>query len=177
MWQMVGRGLRVNPGIEDCLILDHADDTLRLGFVTDIQDETLCTGKKRERATPKANEAFPKECPSCAYLKPPKTRCCPACGYVAEPPQSKIKEAEGELVEITPRSSATDYKTQQAWFSQVAKLGDERGYAPGWAANTFRAKFGVWPNHLDTTQRAAPTSEVRKFVTYQLLRFARGRAA
>jgi DNA repair protein RadD len=33
--QMIGRGLRVNDGMNDCVILDHADNTLRLGFVTD----------------------------------------------------------------------------------------------------------------------------------------------
>jgi superfamily II DNA or RNA helicase len=35
--QMIGRGLRTADGKDDCLILDHSDNHIRLGFVTDIQ--------------------------------------------------------------------------------------------------------------------------------------------
>jgi superfamily II DNA or RNA helicase len=34
--QIIGRGLRTAAGKKDCLILDHSDTTLNLGFVTDI---------------------------------------------------------------------------------------------------------------------------------------------
>ena len=39
--QKIGRGLRVNEGTEDCLILDHAGNSIRLGLVTDIGRTTL----------------------------------------------------------------------------------------------------------------------------------------
>ena len=38
--QIIGRGLRTAKGKDHCLILDHSDNHLRLGFVTDI-DEIL----------------------------------------------------------------------------------------------------------------------------------------
>lgn len=81
--QMVGRGLRVNPGIPDCIILDHADNTLRMGFVTDLRRDAMCTAKKGERTKAERQVALPKECPSCSYLKPPKMHECPACGFKA----------------------------------------------------------------------------------------------
>ncbi len=48
--QMIGRGLRTAEGKEDCLILDHSDTHLRLGFVTDIHHETLDDGRPRAKA-------------------------------------------------------------------------------------------------------------------------------
>ena len=46
--QIIGRGLRTAEGKSDCLILDHSDTTLRLGFVTDIHHETLDDGQHRK---------------------------------------------------------------------------------------------------------------------------------
>ena len=42
--QMIGRGLRTADGKADCLILDHSDNHLRLGFVTDIHHDKLDDG-------------------------------------------------------------------------------------------------------------------------------------
>src|SRR3954454_16177367 len=47
--QIIGRGLRTADGKDDCLILDHSDSTLRLGFVTDIHHEKLDDGRHRSR--------------------------------------------------------------------------------------------------------------------------------
>jgi DNA repair protein RadD len=48
--QIIGRGLRPAKGKEDCLILDHSDTHLRLGFVTDIHHEVLDDGRPRANA-------------------------------------------------------------------------------------------------------------------------------
>ncbi len=45
--QIIGRGLRTADGKDHCLILDHSDTTLRLGFVTDIHHTTLDDGAKK----------------------------------------------------------------------------------------------------------------------------------
>ena len=47
--QIIGRGLRTAEGKTDCLVLDHSDTTLRLGFVTDIHHETLDDGSSAQR--------------------------------------------------------------------------------------------------------------------------------
>ena len=44
--QIIGRGLRTAPWKDKCLILDHSDTTLKLGFVDDINHETLHDGSK-----------------------------------------------------------------------------------------------------------------------------------
>jgi len=83
--QMVGRGLRMADGKTDCLILDHSDNHIRLGFVTDIHHDELDDGWERQKAIPKDREVLPKKCPKCAFLKPPKLLACPCCGFIPVP--------------------------------------------------------------------------------------------
>jgi DNA repair protein RadD len=76
--QMIGRGLRTADSKADCLILDHSDNHIRLGFVTDIHHDKLDDGKsERKIQTPQDKEALPKKCPKCTFLKPPKLRARP----------------------------------------------------------------------------------------------------
>ena len=66
--QIVGRGLRTADGKADCLILDHSDTTLRLGFVTDIHHERLDPG------TRKAGSARREQSPSRCRRSAPHAR-------------------------------------------------------------------------------------------------------
>jgi superfamily II DNA or RNA helicase len=103
--QMIGRGLRTADGKDDCLILDHSDTTLRLGFVTDIGTDKLHDGTANRQAVEK-KAPLPKECPSCSFLKPPKSRKCPACGFEAVA-KSEVQNEDGELREITRAKKVT----------------------------------------------------------------------
>ena len=95
--QCIGRGLRPRPGKEYCTILDHSDNHLRLGMVTDIYHDTLRTSKgdaerkekQEERATPK-----PFECPKCSALVPYKALQC-ECGWVSRRPNKVHRFATG----------------------------------------------------------------------------------
>jgi superfamily II DNA or RNA helicase len=55
--QIIGRGLRTADGKDDCLILDHSETHLRLGFVTDIHHESLDEGRGTVEARAKATPA------------------------------------------------------------------------------------------------------------------------
>lgn len=170
--QMVGRGLRVNAGIPDCIILDHADNTLRLGFVTDIHHAELCKAVKGERKAAERKVALPKECPSCTFLKPPRVHECPSCGFKPER-RSNLEEAAGELVEISRAKVKATKAEKQAWLSQLNQIAATRRYSRGWVANTFRKKFGVWPRGLNEYAVEPPTQEVRNFVLGHLIRYAK----
>ena len=61
--QKIGRGLRVNDGTEDLLILDHAGNSLRLGLVTDISQSDLDKTKPGEK---QKVEGQRKSCPKSA---------------------------------------------------------------------------------------------------------------
>jgi superfamily II DNA or RNA helicase len=175
--QMVGRGLRVNEGIPDCIILDHSDTTLRLGFVTDIHHTRLCTAKKGERSQIEPKAPKPKECPKCHFLKPAKVHECPACGFKPEK-LSKIEEQEGELVEITRAKLKQSREEQQRWYSQLQQIATNRGRQNGWIANTFKKRFGFWPpNGLDQFNAKPPSQDVINFVRHCDIAFAKRRQA
>ncbi|AHE55895.1 DEAD/DEAH box helicase [Sphingomonas sanxanigenens] len=170
--QMVGRGLRVNEGIPDCVILDHADNTLRMGFVTDLQHDKLCTAVKGERSKVERKEALPKECPSCKYLKAPKVRECPSCGFIPNI-RSDIEEEDGELIEVTRGKPKPTMADKQRWYAELNWISINRGYKSGWASNQYREKFGVWPNSLDKRAVAQPSPEVLSWVRSRAIRYAK----
>ena len=155
--QCIGRGLRTAPGKADCLILDHADNHARLGFVIDIHHEKLLSGKDRRPATRKEKgEPLPKECPSCGVLKAPKVRECPSCGFTPTR-QSEIESEEGELIEVSPKQRKATAEDKQAFYAQLLFVARERGRKSGWVANAYRDKFGVWPRGLrDISMPATP---------------------
>lgn len=144
--QMIGRGLRCKPDGSDCIILDHADNTLRLGFPTDIQHDELCTAKAGERAKPERKEALPKECSKCTYIKPPKVHECPSCGFKPER-QSRIEEGEGELVQLDRRKVPTRDDKQKFWSMALA-VDRHRNKGGRLAKALYKGKFGVWPKGL-----------------------------
>lgn len=174
--QMVGRGLRVNEGIPDCIILDHADNTLRLGFPTDIHHAELCKAVKGERKVQERKQALPKECPSCTFLKPPKIHECPSCGFKPER-RSDIEEQDGELVEITRARTKADKAEKQRWHAQLRGIAADRGYSRGWVANTYRKRFGVWPRGIDELRITRPEPDVLSYVKATLIRYAKRKAA
>lgn len=155
--QIVGRGLRTADGKDHCLILDHSDNHLRLGFVTDIDaaHDELTDGK--EKTTNKTDAIrLPKECPKCGYLKRPGLATCPACGFrcvahsTIEPTAGELKELERRKREINPVVFMAELRRWAAW----------KGYKPGWAANQYREKFGVWPR--GPAQYVEPALEVSR---------------
>jgi superfamily II DNA or RNA helicase len=129
--QMLGRGLRRAEGKDCCLILDHSDSTMRLGFVTDIHHDELDNGKTR--GTVKRDSIkLPKECPKCAYLRPASTPTCPNCGFTAKP-INKITNAEGELVELRrDKTRVLLVADRYQWHRMLTSIQQVRGYNPNW---------------------------------------------
>lgn len=172
--QCIGRGLRTAAGKDDCLILDHADNHARLGFVTDIHHDRLLTGKEKlESKRAEKPENLPRECPSCGTLK---TRGpCPSCGFKPER-QSEIEFEEGELVEVAPKQAKPTMADKQRWYSELLSIRNQRGRSAGWLAHAYRDKFGVWPRGLEE-RSATPSPEVLGFVKAKDIRFAKRREA
>lgn len=173
--QMVGRGLRVNEGMDDCIILDHADNTLRLGFVTDIHHPELCKAKKGERTEIERKAPLPKECPACTFLKPAKVHQCPACGFKPEA-RSEIEEQPGELVQVKRSKLNASKAEKQRWYSSLKHIARERQYSPGWVANSYRKRFGCWPRGLNESS-VHPSDDVRNFVKHLQIAYAKRRSA
>lgn len=165
--QMIGRGLRVNEGIPDCVILDHSDNTLRLGLVTDIHRSKLCTAKKGEKQTQERPTPLPKECPKCTFVKPPKTPECPACGFKPER-VSEVEEADGELVEI--KAKPVD---KQRFYAELLGYAHMRGKSQGWVEANFRDKFGHWAARKHGITPREPSPETLGWIKHKQIAWAK----
>ncbi len=178
--QIIGRGLRRATGKDHCLVLDHSDTTLRLGFVTDIHHHKLDDGKLADAAGKRdVVEAKPKECPSCHYVRAPKVPNCPACGFTP-PTVSRVETVEGELVEMGAqrKANAADWAEKVAFMRQLKAYANLHAKADGWVAHKYRAKFGVWPNdpRVRNAQPAAGVgAEVGAWIKAQNIRFVKSR--
>lgn len=83
-YQMVGRGFRLHPGKDDCLVLDFGGNVLRHGPVDQIKvREPDSTG----------GEAPAKECPQCHAVIAAGYATCPECGYEFPPPERQKHDA------------------------------------------------------------------------------------
>ena len=177
--QMIGRGLRTAHGKADCLVLDHSDTTMRLGFVTDIGTNKLHDGVANKQAVEK-KAPLPKECPKCAFLKPPKTRKCPACGFEGMP-VSDIDNQDGELQELTRgkklKPNVYTMVDKQRWYAQLVLHAELRGYKKGWSYWAYKDKFGVGPDStlLHVASREI-SPEVQSWITARNIRKAKAKA-
>lgn len=168
--QKIGRGLRVNPGTEDLVVLDHAGNSLRLGLVTDIHRDRLDdTPRGEKQKDGPRSEKLPTPCSKCEALFVGKS--CPACGHERKP-VSGVDAVEGDLVEITGKKRAPTAADKQAFWSQALWLKRERGWSDGRTAHFYREKFGVWPRGLQDVA-AYPSAEVLNFEKSRRIAFAK----
>jgi DNA repair protein RadD len=72
--QSLGRGSRVSPDKDNCLILDFAGNTARLGPINNVY--VAIKGKSAG-----GGDAVTKTCPSCNSILPPAIRVCPDCDH------------------------------------------------------------------------------------------------
>jgi DNA repair protein RadD len=77
--QMVGRGTRLAPGKDDCLLLDYGGNVARHGFI-DTPNPKKNGGTGDGRAPVKA-------CPSCNTFCHAAVRVCPECGFEFPAPE------------------------------------------------------------------------------------------
>lgn len=170
--QIIGRGLRTASGKDHCLILDHSDTTLRLGFVTDIHHTELDDGKPKLKKDREPKERLPKECPKCAFLKPPKTRQCPVCGFMAEA-VDKVEYSEGELAELrrdgSRRTKDFTMEEKQQFYNELYGYAMEYGYKQGWAYWVYKDRFGVAPANTMKPKPEAPSPSTRSWIRHRNL--------
>ncbi len=176
--QIVGRGLRTAQGKADCLILDHSDTTLRLGFVTDIHHDTLDQGKHRDStsAAREKPQPLPKECSACSYLKPAGVHQCPSCGFAPER-QSLIEEKSGTLVQLNGRRKTKAEATphdKQTFFSMAIRYQHDHDKSDKFAVAKFKSRFGVWPRGLRETSMT-PDDAFLRWLRAESIRWAKSR--
>ena len=129
-YQMVGRGFRLHPGKQNCLVLDFGGNVLRHGPVDDLRIKPVSNGD---------GDAPAKECPECLALIAAGYATCPQCGYVFPPPERTKHEAKAsEAGILSGQVTTTKYQVQDVCYSVHTKRG-----APDDAPKTMRVDYKV----------------------------------
>lgn len=118
LWtQMVGRGLRLNSGKENCLLLDFAENIQRFGFIDEISFKDK--GEKKAGVPPM------KECPECDTINYASAKHCMECGYefpVVEEVKIQAKAYDGAV--LSTQNPPKTYDVKQVYYDvQVSKKG------------------------------------------------------
>lgn len=109
-YQMVGRGFRLNPGKDNCLVLDYGGNALRHGPVDKLNQPKQPTRGKGE------GEAPAKECPKCHSVVALSCVVCADCGHEFPPGEEKLTAfsagvpvLSGEITDDILPVESTDY--------------------------------------------------------------------
>lgn len=185
--QMSGRILRTYEGKTHGVILDHSGSTHQLGYPTDDLPLELCDGTAKTSTGERGEEKEapkPKKCPSCSFMKPAGVHVCPKCGFAPAKPNT-VKTEEGEL-KLVDRSKKGELarENKQAIYSQLLAIQEASasipsrkgvGYSDHWVSNQYKQIFGVYPRGMQDIP-SEPTVEVKNYIQYQRIRFAKGMA-
>lgn len=113
-YQMVGRGFRLHPGKDNCLVLDYGGNVLRHGPVDQLQ-----VIEKRGDGT---GEAPAKECPTCRALIAPAYSNCPQCGHAFPPPERKKHESQASKAGVlSGQVTDCEYEVRDITYSVHTK--------------------------------------------------------
>ena len=151
-YQMVGRGFRLAPGKQNCLVLDFGGNVLRHGPVDAIQIE------RREAA---GGEAPLKECPICQSMILAGYATCPHCGYTFPPPEKQKHDAKATDAGILSGQANDDRYEVHDIFYRVHKKKDGGPDAP----KTMRVDYQLGLNHWQS-----------EFICFEHTGFARQKA-
>jgi len=114
-YQMVGRGFRLHPGKENCLVLDFGGNVLRHGPVDQIKVMERNGGD---------GEAPAKECPKCHSVIAAAYSVCPDCGYEFPPPERQKHEATAtEAGILSGQVTLTTHSVSETYYSVHTKRG------------------------------------------------------
>jgi len=182
--QALGRGLRLYPGKQICICLDHGQNFERLGFPDEYVLDELDDGKHQESKNKNQDkpEQLPKKCPSCDYLKAAGVYVCPACGFKPQFIQD-VEVVEGELKKIQ-RKERKEFTLQdkKEFLGGLNQYAEDKGWKQGKkgvygaSIHKFKEKFGCIPsNQIPWDYKCPINDDVKKFIQHSNIRFAKSK--
>jgi DNA repair protein RadD len=129
-YQMCGRGFRIHPGKQDCLVLDFGGNVLRHGPVDQIKAQSVHAGNGMAPA---------KECPQCHSVIAAGYATCPDCGYAFPPPERQKHDGEASTAGIlSGQVTKNEYLVKDVLYSVHTKRG-----APPEHPKTLRVDYEI----------------------------------
>jgi DNA repair protein RadD len=180
--QIVGRGLRPAPGKDHLLVLDHAGAT---HMHQPVETDVIWTLSEKERARPvhaasgaSASRRSLVDCPECSAVFW-QAQACPNCGWRRRIKPDAVEVQDGDLVPLD-RGQAQKFtysdEDKRNFHRQLLCLGGERRYRAGWAACTYKKKFGAWPPWAwREDPPLSPSDEVRAYARSRLVAYRKAR--
>ena len=172
--QMVGRGTRLAPGKENCLVLDFAGNVRRHGPIDLVRPKRPGEGGGGEAPT--------KVCPECDSIIALSAKECPDCGHVFPAREVKIAPTAATLPVLSPK--AQWLPVQGVSYSRHDKLGglpslkvtyscglksysewvciEHQGYARQKAADWWRKRAPGCPVPLTVDQAIAEAARLAR---------------
>jgi len=112
-YQMVGRGFRLDPSKNNCLVLDFGGNILRHGPVDALEIKDRSSGD---------GEAPAKECPQCQAVIHAAYSLCPECGYEFPPPKRGQHEQEASTAGVlSGEITDTEHRVSDVYYSVHVK--------------------------------------------------------
>jgi DNA repair protein RadD len=119
-YQMVGRGFRLDPSKDNCLVLDFGGNILRHGPVDALEIKDRSAGN---------GEAPAKECPQCQAVIHAAYSLCPECGYEFPLPKRGQHEQEASTAGIlSGEISETQHTVSEVGYSVHVKRDAPEGH-------------------------------------------------
>ncbi len=112
-YQMVGRGFRLDPSKESCLVLDFGGNILRHGPVDALEIKDRASGN---------GEAPAKECPQCQAVIHAAYGICPECGHEFPPPQRAQHDQQASTAGVlSGEVTETEYEVEEVYYAVHVK--------------------------------------------------------
>jgi DNA repair protein RadD len=166
-FQMVGRGLRLFPNKDKCIVLDFGSNWKVHGLVTDEREWGFNGKKKKDKIG-----AFPtKECPRCHSIMHVSAKICIDCGHLFEKPPAEINISEFVEIDNTTvlPKSLRNKKPEKMTIEELEIFRAFKGHKVGWIiykiidkANDFE-NFEILLKEYATIKKYKPN-----WVNYQL---------
>jgi len=132
--QMVGRGMRIADGKENCLLLDFGSNVIRHGYVDDVVPPNPAS-KGGD------GEAPVKECQHCMHIVHASAKECPECGY-----KFPVKDPHGtEIYTGDVISKDSHWVTiDQVDYIRHQKIGKPDSVRINFFVNERHAPYPLW---------------------------------
>lgn len=182
--QMAGRVMRLfeEGGKKVGKIFDHSGNFYEHGKPEDDRDWPLSKSQsvisKKKKAERQKKEII---CDKCFHSYK-GTRICPKCGKEVEITGIYVETKDGTLQRIVDVNGKSVVKKKekfskemkQDWYSQLLGICKVKGYKPGWTAQKYKQKFGVWP--MGMKEVAKPMGkEVAAYMQHLRIKYAKSR--